>query len=207
MALRPGSTLAIRDVNEGAVYFAWPVRVVEDGPHGLLVAQSPGAVGRVPRGYPDDRAQTLERLATRCPQPVELTWARTVTLALWVPGQWWATRIFWDAATGAVMGYYVDFVRPLRLHGAFLDTLDLALDIVVTPEGALTLKDEAEYEQLRELGWISPHDHDHVQQSLPSVVAAIESGSFPFDGSFLGWRWPAEWSAAVMPENWEYAND
>ena len=87
MAFEPGVSVAIRDVNAGVVYFAWPYRVVEDGPRGLLVAQRPGAIGLVPVGYPEDRDLLLNQLASPTPQLVTRSWARTVTLGMYEEGK------------------------------------------------------------------------------------------------------------------------
>ena len=75
MPFRTWSSVAVRDVQNGAVSFAWPFRVIDDRPRGLFLAQRPGAVGRVPRGYPDDRAKMLQQLSGTAPDLVELTWA------------------------------------------------------------------------------------------------------------------------------------
>jgi Protein of unknown function (DUF402) len=204
MPLSTWSNITVRDVQNGAVYFAWPFKVIEDGPRGLFLAQRPGAVGRVPRGYPDDRAKMLGQLSATAPDLVELTWARTVSLDLWSPGDWWSTRVFWDETDGKFLCYYVDFVRPFIIQGLCLDTLDLALDIVVAPDGRWSFKDVDEYEDLRRRGWIGDDDREGVERAKPTVVAGIESGRFPFDGSLLDWHWPAGLPVAALPAGWDH---
>src|SRR5579875_1868710 len=120
MPLTAGSSVAVRDVQKGVVYFAWPFRVVENGPRGLLLAQRPGAVGRVPLGYPDDRPTMLAQLTSTAPDLVELTWSRTVSLGVWAPGDWWSTRAFWEEVNGRFLCYYIDFVRPFSTQGQCL---------------------------------------------------------------------------------------
>lgn len=199
MPLSTGSSIAVRDVQDGVVYFAWPFRVIEDGPRGLLLAQRPGAVGRVHRGYPDDRASMLEHLTATAPDLVELAWSRTVSLDVWSPANWWSTRVFWDEADGRFLCYYIDFVRPFSTQGRCLDTLDLALDVVVTPDGRWAFKDVDQYEDLRRRRWIRDDDHEAVERAKPTVIAAIESGRFPFDGSLLEWQCPRAYPLGSSP--------
>jgi hypothetical protein len=203
MPFSTGSSIAVRDVRKGVVYFAWPFRVVEDGSRGLMLAQRPGAMGRVPRGYPGDRAKMLEQLTAIAPDLVELTWARTVSLDVWSPGNWWSTRVFWDEEDGTFLCYYIDFVRPFSIQGRCLDTLDLALDIVVSADGRWAFKDLDEYEDLRRTGWIGDDDHEAVERAKPDVIAAIESGRFPFDGSLIEWQWPTGLPVGVLPDGWD----
>lgn len=139
MPLSTWSNIAVRDVQNGAVYFAWPFRVIDDGPRGLFLAQRRGAVGRVPRGYPDDRAMMLQQLSSTAPDLVELTWARTVSLDLWSPGDWWSTRVFWDETDDRFLCYYVDFVRlKANTNASNSATRALASVICVFRSSAIT---------------------------------------------------------------------
>ena len=198
MGSLPGDSVAVRDIREGTVYFAWPVRVIRTEPDRLLTAQRPGAVGRVLRGYPGDLETMLAQMASGRPELVDLTWTRTITLSVFDQGAVWVPRLFWDAGTGHFLGYYVDFVRPLVFGAGTIDTCDLELDVVIAPNGAWRYKDEASYDRLRQLGWVSDADHEAIEAAKPIVTAAIESKRFPFDGSLVDWRWPEGLEPAVL---------
>ncbi len=58
-------------------------------------------------------------------------------------------------------------------------------------------------EDLRRRGWIGNDDHEAVERAKPTVIAAIESGRFPFDGSLLEWQWPADLPVGVLPDAWD----
>jgi predicted RNA-binding protein associated with RNAse of E/G family len=186
VAYTAGDHVALRDVRNGVVYFAWPVTVIEDADRGLLVSQVPGAVGRVPRGYPDDLAELVHQLESRQPELVELEWKATRTLGVFLPDQWWATRLFWNADGTAFLGYYVDFIRPIERDGNHVNTLDLALDVVVRPDGSWAWKDEDHLPIMRTLGWLDDETERHMELGKTAVIAAVESKTFPFDHSLVG---------------------
>jgi hypothetical protein len=180
-----GDVVVLRDVRGGVPYFEWPVTVVEDGERGLLVSQVPGAIGRVPRGYPDDLAVLLEQLASGAPERVELAWRGTRTLGVLTPDQWWAARLFWSGDGARFLGYYVDFVRPIERDGNHVNTLDLALDIVIAPDMTWQWKDEDHLPIMRDLGWLDAATEDAMEDAKQDVLAAIEQRRYPFDGSLL----------------------
>ena len=198
-----GAAVGFRDRREGRVYFAWPNRVIDAQPGRLFLAQRPGAVGQVVRGYPSDVDRMLKEMAKPAPELVELTWTRTVTLGICEAGSGWYTRLFWDGDSGAFLFYYVDFVRPIIMNGSFVDTSDLVLDIVVREDRSWSFKDEDEYTLLRQHGWVTEKDHRSVSANRGRVVALIEAGEFPFDGSLVHWVWPASLSVPALPPGWD----
>jgi len=180
-----GQKIILRDIRDGVPLFEWPVTVVEDGDRGLLVSQVPGTVGVVPRGYPDDLALLVEQLQSDAPERVELAWRGTRTLGVLQPDQWWAARLFWTGEGKRFLGYYVDFVRPIERDGTFVNTLDLALDIVIAPDMSWQWKDEAHLPIMREFGWLDDATEAAMEDAKRDVLAAIESRRYPFDGSLL----------------------
>ncbi len=203
MQYEAGEHVVIRDIRGGIVHFAWPLTVVEDGERGLLVAQVPGAIGMVPRGYPDNPGVLFDELASGQPTLVELTWKHNLTLGVAVPDQWWGARLFWNSATGDFLGYYVDIARPIVRNGSCIDTLDLALDIVVTPDGSWRWKDEDHLPQLRTLGWIDDAVEEQMEIAKAAAVAAIGARRYPFDDSLLHLRPSVGAAPAVLPADWQ----
>jgi hypothetical protein len=200
-----GTSVAFRDIRHGVVYWAWPGRVVEDGNRGLLVAQRPRALGRVPAGYPLDRQRVFDLLESRePPEIVEAAWERTTTLTVYRDDAWWGSRLFWDATRGAFLGYYVDLLEPLGRHGRCIDLVDLALDLVVAPDGEWHWKDVDEYETFKDAGIIGSEAAAMVESIKPELVRAVESKAFPFDDSLVGWRWPRDYPIPGLPEDWAH---
>ncbi len=183
-----GETIIARDIADGVVLFAWPLRVVDDDDRRLLAAQMPGSVGKVTRGYPSDPAVLLEQLMSGSPALDDLVWSRTLALGVFQPMQWWSTRLMWDAETRDFICYYVDFLRPVARWGRCLDKLDLGLDLVAVGDGTWSWKDEDHLPLVRAAGWLDDAAERHLDLARQEVVAAVEHGAFPFDGSLLELR-------------------
>lgn len=203
MGYSRGQDVAIRDIHGGAILFAWPMTVVEDGGRGLLVSEVPGAIGKVTRGYPNDPAVLLDELFSGRPALVDLAWTMTTTLGVYWPDVWWSTRLMWDATSGALLCYYVDFRRPIRRNGSCVDTLDLGLDIVVAPDGSWTWKDEEQLPLIRSAGWFGADEETDLTNAREDAVAAIERQAFPFDGSLLSMQPGTDLVPAVLPDDWD----
>ena len=194
------SIRCVRDIHKGQVVFAWPVEVQGGGDGHVLAAQLAGSVGMVPEGYPDDLHRVLEQVSTGEWSVVEREWRWTNCLHVLQPERWWGTQLMWAADTGELLCWYVDFRLPLVASGDSLNTRDLQLDIVVSPDGSWRWKDEDHYQFAIDLGYISSDERDGVERSRDEVVAAIEAGRFPFDGSLLDWQPPT--SMPTLPSTW-----
>lgn len=203
MGLSADADIVVRDVEGDAILFAWPLKVIEDSDRGLITSQVPGAVGKVTKGYPEDPEQVIEGLLSGHPTLVDLAWTRTTTVGVLTEGQWWCTRLMWDATSGDFMCCYVDFLRPIRRHGHFVDTLDLALDLVALPDGSWFWKDEDHLPLVRAAGWLPPEDEAEVDAARSVVVGLVEERRFPFDGSLLHLRPDPSSTPAVLPSDWD----
>lgn len=130
-------------------------------------------------------------------------------ILMWFPPDsshsvWW----FWDP-DGAFGGWYVNLEAPHVWwqdgDQSGMDTTDHDLDIVVYPDRAWAWKDEDELiERLAVPDHYWVDDADAVRAEGERVVALIERGAFPFDGSFCdfrpdpAWEWPA-----ALPPGWD----
>lgn len=195
-----GAVRCVRDIHNDQVVFAWPVEMQGRGDGYVLAAQLAGSVGMVPEGYPDDLHHILEQVSTGEWSIVEREWLWTNCLHVLQPDQWWGTQLMWSADTGEFLCWYVDFRLPLVASGDSLNTRDLQLDIVVSPDGSWRWKDEDHYQLAIDLGYISSEERHAVESSRDEAVAAIKAGRFPFDGSLLDWQPPA--SLPMLPPTW-----
>ena len=190
----------IRDIYDGQVAWAWPVSVVGGGQDYLLAAHLAGSVGMVPEGYPNDLHRLLEQVSSGIWCPVALTWQQTNCLHVVQPDRWWGTRLMWDAETDEFLCWYIDFRLPVVRSGEALNTRDLALDIVVRPDGQWRWKDEDHYQFSLDMGYINGAEHAAVEAARELVVAEIEERRFPFTDDLLDWQLPAELPS--LPETW-----
>jgi protein associated with RNAse G/E len=197
---RWGSIRCLRDIHHEQVAFAWPVTVVGGDRDHLLAAQLAGSVGMVPDGYPDDLDRVLQQVDSGVWHVRERAWQWTNCLHVLQPDQWWGTSLMWTAATGEFLCWYVDFRAPLVRSGDSLNTRDLQLDIVISPDGTWQWKDEDHYQFSVDTGFISADERAAVDASRESVVAQIEAGRFPFDGALADFALPAE--LPTLPPGW-----
>ena len=105
---------------------------------------------------------------------------------------------------GAFANYYVNIQEPTvawhdgELFGA--DTEDWDLDVLVDPDLTWRLKDVDELEtRMRwpDLYWVA--DPRRVHGIVAEVVAVVEAGAFPFDGTWRDFTPDPQWSPIVDP--------
>lgn len=112
---------------------------------------------------------------------------------------WW----FFDGSH-RFEGWYVNLERPLgRWHGG-IDLQDQALDIWVEPDRTWEWKDEDELQERigHSLYW-SEEEVPEIRAEGHRVIAKIEAGVFPFDGTWLDFVPDPHWTPSTMPTNWD----
>lgn len=199
-----------RNVRHGIVAWVRTAVVVSDDDRGLLVWVARGAPvgslashdGRTIRSMPFAEWVTLAHRVH--PHP----WNGPGVLKLMPPGAhhsvWW----FRDEA-GAFTGWYVNLEEPaVRWDDGALagvDMRDQDLDIVVAPDRTWRWKDVDEFtERLAypEHYWVP--DPDAVWAEGRRVVARIEAGGFPFDGTWCDFAPDPAWAVpARLPDGWD----
>jgi hypothetical protein len=192
--VNPGDAVLLRSIYRGRVRWAWPHRfVAEDARFALYCG--PGNEGRLMKQASED-GRYLEAWARGDP-PVEWTWARTHVLRLMREGDAHTVELFWDEGW-SFLGWYVNLQAPLRVHGAFFDTTDWALDVVVAPDGTWRWKDEDDLAEAIELGIFDDAGAAAVRAEGERVIAAP-----PWPTGWEDWRPPPEWIALPLPEGWD----
>lgn len=82
-----------------------------------------------------------------------------------------------DRDSGALRGWYCNIARPARWQGETLLWDDLALDVFITPEGELTLKDEDDFRALA----LSAHEQAAALAAVEEIRALAAAGLPPFE--------------------------
>lgn len=194
--LPPGSTAVRRDVFRGRVWTQAPVRVLAADAASAVTALWPGVVtlaaaSFVASGDGRDkaaRAAALDDLASGAWDLAEWVWRWNGAVTEIVSGRWFTVTRLYDGEDGALGGWYVNFERPPAWHASGWDTMDLAVDLVVRPDGAWHWKDEDEYAQCRRLGVISDAEHAAVAGAREQAVALVETRDGLFGEDPAG-RW------------------
>jgi predicted RNA-binding protein associated with RNAse of E/G family len=116
------------------------------------------------------------------------------------PDSWYSAWRFFDAATGAFLRWYVNFQVPFRRSAVGFDTLDLFLDLEITPDLVSRDKDLDDYEQALRLGLFGDDVRTAVDRARREVLRRVERTAYPFRGIDTEWRPEAGWGPAELPE-------
>ncbi len=207
---QPGTTPVRRDVHAGRVWTAMPQRVVDDTGHVLTLAYWPGIESLAPTTWitstrnQDDvtRKQGLEDLAAGTWTLGRYRWTGTALLSYFLAGEWFSVHGFQDAATREPLRWYVNFEKPYqRRPGLGIDTMDLALDLVITPDlSGHHWKDTEEYAQLRRLGLIDDYLHRQVERARGRAISMLDDRTGPFAAGWPTWAPDPSWPLPELPE-------
>jgi len=91
--------------------------------------------------------------------------------------RWYNVFEMHDAADDHLTGWYCNVTRPAVLRADAVIADDLALDVFVTPDGAITVLDEDEFAALP----LDATTRARARHALDELRRRITSGQFPFD--------------------------
>ena len=203
MRFRPGQTVVRRAVHvDGRLAAVQAARVVGDDERGLLLL--------IERGAAKMHRTTLDGTPTRpLPLTTELELvtmlAPTVsgrrTLILTPPGA--AHSIWWGWTDGgAFAGWYVNLESPARRWPGGIDVRDRTLDVRVAPDRTWEWKDEEDFAaQTGDPRFWDAAGAARIRAEGERVLAAVEAGAFPFDGTWCDLGTGGE--PAELPPWWD----
>ncbi|MGE5252139.1 MAG: DUF402 domain-containing protein [Bacteroidota bacterium] len=205
---RKGDAVLLRGVYGQHPTYVQSVRVVKDSPGETALAIWPGAECVASAGYlhrrrsedsPWDRwGETLSQTL----QPEKFIWHSNRFLILLEPGKYFSTILMWEAASQQFLCYYVNFQLPFRRTRLGFDTLDLDLDLVISPDFEWHWKDLDEYERGIQSGGIRPEWASCVEEAQQEATARLAGRRYPLDGSWLSWKLP-DWTPPRLPADWQ----
>jgi predicted RNA-binding protein associated with RNAse of E/G family len=204
----PGDVVVIQDLWRGRLWAARPVIVVEDRPDELVLWCPKGTVRKVPvarDGWPAGLSRG-ERLAD-CLQTGDWVLAD----AAWDVSNLWLQRYDeWHAVwvsfldSGGQWGWYVNFQEPVFRTPIGIQTMDLALDIVVEPDrSSWRWKDEDEFDLFLARGLLSQEVGARVRDEAAGVIERLERNEPPFDSEWPRWRPDPRWGIPTLPPGWD----
>jgi hypothetical protein len=161
-----------RSIFRGRLLFATPAWILEETPHQVVTAAVPGAEIRQLVG---PRADVLRRVAAGRERTELVTWQtnRVVWLTPFEAAH--AIGHFWNAASGAFVGYYINLQAPLVRSPYGFDSLNHVLDVVVDPDGTWHWKDEDEFIEATTLGLFTPQKALEIRAEGERVIANLPS--------------------------------
>ncbi|HWG22808.1 DUF402 domain-containing protein [Actinospica sp.] len=207
--LPPGSIAVRRDVFRGRVWTQAPVRVLASDETSAVAALWPGVVTLAAARFVESgggrdkalRSAALDDLAGGGWDLAEWAWRWTGVVTEIVSGRWFSVARMY-AEDGTLNCWYVNFERPPTWYASGWDTMDLALDLVVEPDGKWHWKDEDEYAQCRRLGVITDAEDAALEQAREQAVALVEARAGVF-GADPARRWLPEagWALPTLTES------
>jgi len=90
--------------------------------------------------------------------------------------RWYNVFAVYDADTPVFKGWYCNVSRPARLQDSEVTWVDLALDVVVLPDGRAAVLDEEEFAALP----LSDDERRAARQAVEELLRNAEDGSGPF---------------------------
>ncbi|MFJ4672717.1 DUF402 domain-containing protein [Kitasatospora purpeofusca] len=108
---------------------------------------------------------------------------------------------FQNATTKEPLRWYVNFEHPYRRRpGLGIDTMDLALDLVVTPDlMGRYWKDTEEYAQLRRLGVVDDYAGRQIERACGRAIAMLDERTGPFASGWPTWAPDPSWPLPTLP--------
>jgi hypothetical protein len=190
---------------DGRVGGAQSARVVADDERGLRlwVARGSATMQRV-----DLDGRTVRHLpwAAELHVPTTLTpstWGRYATLMLVPPAVPWSVWWSWDAGA-RFAGWYVNLETPALRWTGGVDVHDRTLDLLVAPDGTVTVKDEDEFAvQTGDPHFWSGAQAAQIRADADRVAADAAAGRFPFDGTWCEPGALLDEPATVLPWWWD----
>ena len=125
---------------------------------------------------------------------------------LWVVPQCAAHAVSFGWSDGTFVGWYVNLQEPLRRNGSTLRTMDLMLDLVISPSGEWMWKDEDEVQTLVDDGVFDAELVHRLREEGEQVLRAHHEGAPPFDGGWESWRPDPAWQMPLLSDGWSNLN-
>jgi len=181
-------------VDTSAPHFAQPVTVVRDDADALVVWLPVGTpVLRTVRadgqGKRDDPATlfTTEVVQDRGVH-ADFDQLRVVPM-----GRPWSVWVFFTEGTGDFAGWYVNLEKPHVRDERAVYTSDHVLDLVISPDRTLTLKDEDELVLAVAQGVFSPAAASVIAAQAAAVEALVADWGSPFCDGWERFRPDPDW--------------
>ena len=202
---KPGDVVAWRGIFNKRIWHVQPTIVVKDSPSEIVLTLLPGTECIAEENYPKGKKNGKRRwfFVDKDWQLAKYTWQTNRLLLIFEPEKYYSIILFWNHMSHDFLCYYINFQLPFQRNHRAVDTLDLDLDLIITPNYDYEWKDIDDYHNAIEYGVISPEWIQGIEAAKPEVLDRLEKRQYPFDGSWLDWMPNPTWSPPTLPKNWD----
>jgi protein associated with RNAse G/E len=199
-----GTTLIIRNIarSDGTVTTALPAIVIEDTSVVLALYVPKGTVFKnnwvIP---PEQRVASVDAVVASAQRQYKEIVATNNSIRLYLPGQRFAVGLTFDE-TNDLISWYGNLEAPFIRTPIGIDSRDYALDVLVYPDGHWHWKDEEEFKRRLEVGIDSAAHQARVRAAGQEFIRRFENNLSPFSDGWQNWRYPTDWQARDLPDNW-----
>lgn len=129
-----------------------------------------------------DRGRTYIKLEARFQidvvQVEEMTFRKDDRFVEWFySDRWYNIFEIHDRDDDHIKGWYCNFTRPALFEDRLISAEDLALDLLVYPDGDYVILDQDEYRELD----LSQDEKNHVRRALDYLKRRVEFAEPPFN--------------------------
>lgn len=184
---------------EGAPEDVAPMRVVRDDERGLVAWMPAGVVKKVSRLVSGEELRSVplaQRWTEGTHQRAEaiVPWRGNGVLRIAPAGVPWSVWLFWSPGDGdnapewCFEGWYVNLESPHLREGASTVSSDHVLDVLISADGAVQMKDEDELEAATQQGRFTEQQAALIRIHAAEAIQAFQDGHWAFDRAWSEWR-------------------
>lgn len=180
----------------GKPWLAVPVHVVEDADDALVTYMPSGAeFGFFEGNWPTPNG--------RHPWSGKTRWSGHGCLMVQRPGNHYAVWHFWAGPRREFQHWYINLQTSFVRTEFGIDTQDLELDIVVSPDGTWELKDDDVLVDRVIEGRFSESFVDWIESLGATLTTELGAGRRLWDRDWSTWEPEADWVDTPLPDDWQ----
>jgi predicted RNA-binding protein associated with RNAse of E/G family len=92
---------------------------------------------------------------------------------------------------------------PVRRTAIGIESMDLQLDVVATPDRVWSWKDADEFDRIADRGLLDAETVERVRAEAAAVIGRLEANEAPFDEGWDQWRPDPSWGLPRLPAGWD----
>src|SRR5690606_25960579 len=115
----------------------------------------------------------------------------------------WSVWLFWEEAGGSEWtfgGWYVNLENAHQRTDRATYSSDHVLDVWITADGAIHMKDEDELVAAVEQGRIAPEEAALIEDHAAAAIASFHAGHWAFAPEWVRWRPEPSWTVAELAD-------